>query len=573
MGVGIVAPPSAKPTPSRPLHRPFKDCAQAKKKWDGLKVVVQGKLSARRVEGLKTGGGLFNTPTYQGVLDTMEINRQHVPTSEGGFNRGMSVRRSGANKMLLWAGLLLLLNVQLGMTYKLVCYFTNWAQYRPEPGKYMPGNIDPNLCTHLVYAFATMKDNRITTYEWNDDVLYQQFNNLKQQNPKLVTLLAVGGWNFGTEQFTAMVATAENRQIFIDSVIALLRKYKFDGIDLDFEYPGSRGSPPEDKHLFTVLIQELLAAFVNEAESTGRPRLLITAAVAAGKGTIDAGYEIKEIGKSLDLISVMTYDFHGGWDELSGHNSPLCQGSTDNGDMIYFNTYFAMNYWLSNGAPAEKLLLGFPTYGRTFRNPNPNQCDVGIPMNHAGSPGPCTREPGFWAYYEICTWLTGATTKWIADQRVPYACKSDEWVGFDNQESYDCKVRFLKESGFAGAMVWTIDLDDFSGTSCNQGRYPLINHLKSLLRGSNINCPGDQICPGVPLPTSTSKTTTSSPNTTTKPPVTPPATDEDPRFCVGLTDAQQRCMEARITAEEVKQVIDTLKPAKRPGPDGFTSVK
>ena len=45
----------------------------------------------------------------------------------------------------------------------------------------MPTNIDPCLCTHLLYAFATMKNNMLATYEWNDVELYSQFNALKNQ--------------------------------------------------------------------------------------------------------------------------------------------------------------------------------------------------------------------------------------------------------------------------------------------------------------------------------------------------------------------------------------------------------
>ncbi|XP_055511099.1 acidic mammalian chitinase-like [Leucoraja erinacea] len=116
-------------------------------------------------------------------------------------------------------------------------------------------------------------------------------------NSNLKTLLSIGGWNFGTQKFTAMVASSGTRQIFIKSVIAFLRGYGFDGLDIDWEYPGSRGSPPVDKHLYTVLAQELMAAFEAEGKSAGKPRLLLSAAVAGGMSNIDTGYEVPQLSQ------------------------------------------------------------------------------------------------------------------------------------------------------------------------------------------------------------------------------------------------------------------------------------
>lgn len=69
------------------------------------------------------------------------------------------------------------------------------------------------------------------------------------------TLLAIGGWNMGSEPFTVMVDTDVSRKDFALFAANFLRERSFDGLDLDWEYPANRGSPAEDKRKFTLLVK------------------------------------------------------------------------------------------------------------------------------------------------------------------------------------------------------------------------------------------------------------------------------------------------------------------------------
>nr|AIF74556.1 mytichitin 2 [Mytilus coruscus] len=329
--------------------------------------------------------------------------------------------------------------------YKRVCYYTNRAQHRPNSFKYFPENIDPFICTHIIYSFGKVSGLMIKPYERNDEStswskgMFERTMAAKKTNPDLKILIAIGGWTHGSGPFTAVVDNENDIDTFARHSIDFLRKHNFDGLDLDLEYPRKRRGPPEDKHRFTKFVNILRMKFENEAQSTGRERLLLTAAVASGKGTIDSAYEISKIAADLDFINLMAYDLRGSWEKKTGRNSPLYPRNDETGDERTLYQDMAAKYLIAQGTPKEKLILG-----------------IGI-----------------------CS--SGMKTAWNDEHRILYAYSRDQRVGYDIVQSVKIKAKYIKEKGLGGAMFWALDLNDFKGDACNEDVYPLISAVKNEL--------------------------------------------------------------------------------------------
>lgn len=78
---------------------------------------------------------------------------------------------------------------------------------------------------------------------------------MKKTYPRIKSFLSVGGWNFGSVEFSKMASSSAGRKTFVDSVVVFLKKWEFDGLDLDWEYPALRNGSKTDKEHYTLLIK------------------------------------------------------------------------------------------------------------------------------------------------------------------------------------------------------------------------------------------------------------------------------------------------------------------------------
>ncbi|CAO1341949.1 unnamed protein product [Diamesa tonsa] len=173
----------------------------------------------------------------------------------------------------------------------------------------------------------------------------------------------------------------------------------------------------------------------------------------------------------------MTYDLHGSWDGKTGINAPLYAGSDQN-EQLNINVYACVNYWISQGCPRKKIIVGIPTYGRSFTLANPSHNGINAAITGGGTAGPHTAEAGMLGYNEICR--NNWRRNWESQQKVPFAVNGDQWVGYDNVESVRIKCDYINLKGLGGAMFWSLETDDFLGTS-GQGKFPLIKTAYSTL--------------------------------------------------------------------------------------------
>ncbi|KAG7210365.1 hypothetical protein KM043_011900 [Ampulex compressa] len=362
------------------------------------------------------------------------------------------------------------------------CYVVSWAIYRQNEGKFTVDNIRPELCTHIIYSFAGLDAETWTIKsldEWadinkNNIGNYRRVTALRQKYPGLKVTLAIGGWNEGSKNYSNLAGSATSRKIFVKSVVDFLRKFEFDGLDLDWEYPTQREGVPADRENFVHLIKELKEAF------KGPRPLLLSAAISAVKYVIDSAYDVPEISKYLDYIHIMAYDYHGVWNKKVLPNSPL-RGSDE------LSVEDTVKHLLQKGAPPEKLILGLAMYGRTFtvttKPSSPDESPLGLPITGDGFAGPFTNQSGFMGYNEICSELITNSQSWRIgwdeESSTPYAINDDRVIVYDNPRGFKAKIEYINGLGLAGVMVWSMDTDDFSG-KCKALHYDSLNPLTEM---------------------------------------------------------------------------------------------
>lgn len=184
-------------------------------------------------------------------------------------------------------------------------------------------DIPGDKCTHIIYSFIGMDPSSYSLVPIDrrfdlEQKGFERFAALKQKYPDVKLMLAVGGWAEGGQKYSEMVSTAERRKEFIRTVMGVIDRFKFDGFDLDWEYPGAsdRQGRYADKENFLSLVKELRAAF--------DPRgLILSAAVPIAKFRLQEGYEVHQLSLLLDQIHVMSYDLRGNWAGFADVHSPL----------------------------------------------------------------------------------------------------------------------------------------------------------------------------------------------------------------------------------------------------------
>ncbi|CAK9826483.1 Chitinase-like protein Idgf4 [Anthophora retusa] len=405
---------------------------------------------------------------------------------------------------------------------KVVCFWNSTAFERQGPGKFQLEDVRPalSLCTHLVYGFAGINAETFEVVPLNPNLdtgagysYYKLTTQLKKSFPDLKIYLSIGGNadpEEDTHKYLVVTETVEARSKFINSVNRLLNDYDFDGIDLAWQFPpvkvkkqrGTFGSiwhglkktlgygkfkdEKEQEHRdgFTILTRDLKAQL--------RPRLKALTLTVLPHVNSSIYYDPRLLSTSIDAVHLFAFN------QKTPERNPL---EADYPAPIYEsygrephdNVHASMGYWLDNGTPGSKIVVGIPTFARTWKLTSDSQIS-GVPPIVAegpGAEGPHTNMPGILSYAEVCSRLTESAVgrlRRVGDPSKKYGSYAfqayDEntgadgiWVGYEDPDTAGNKAAYVKARGLGGVAIYDLSLDDFRGV-CTGDKFPIVRAAK-----------------------------------------------------------------------------------------------
>lgn len=393
---------------------------------------------------------------------------------------------------------------------RIVGYFTQWGIYsgyfvknlvtsgsaaKMNVLNYAFGNVSTNLqCFEINQAgvgdawadyqrpAAASESVNGVADSWSQNLRgnFNQLKELKALFPKLKIIISLGGWTWSAH-FSDAALTEQSRAAFVKScinqyILGNLPQLNgdiaggpgaaaniFDGFDIDWEYPASPGNVgnvvrPEDTHNFTLLLAEFRKQ-LNELSEQTHKNYLLTTIGPAGQAKYSK-LELSKIHRYVDWINLLTYDYHGPWETTTNFNAPLFGSPNDPSppDVKVDNINHTVNAYLAAGIPPDKLVLGIPFYGHGWTNVPP--------INHGLYQGNASTVPagigsanynvlkgltGYFSYRDPITqgfWIFNGTTFW----------------SYDDPQMIMTKMSYVRHRELGGAMFWSADGDDASGT-------------------------------------------------------------------------------------------------------------
>ncbi|KAK9584464.1 hypothetical protein V6Z90_006997 [Aspergillus fumigatus] len=320
----------------------------------------------------------------------------------------------------------------------------------------LPENINVKPWTHLYYSFAGIdpSDFTITTTHDNDADYWEKFTALKQKKSTLKTYISVGGWDLGGKVFSDMVRFPGSRRAFIDSAIAMMNKYGFDGIDIDWEYPAAedRGGAARDT--------ANLVTFLSELRDALGSRFGLTCTLPSSCWYLK-GFDIVGMAEYVDYFAMMAYDIHGTWDGNSEWTDSVINPHTNITEISAGLDLL----WRNNIDPA-KVLLGLGFYGRSFTledsSCNTPGCAFSTTSGSGGArAGECTGTSGILSDYEISRIIDDYSVNVHYDEAAGVnwmTWSGDQWVSFDNGRTLKQKADFANSKCLGGLFSWALDL-------------------------------------------------------------------------------------------------------------------